>query len=243
MIWTFGLMERKMGSRLRRTRLSLGSCTTDVRSTANIRESSVFFRTSLTTWKVACSKKAHQFREVYDYLDVIDWPFCCRPSHISEIVFAGILATFNKRGEGPVSGCTLLNGFFVLYVTFFLQCGKDKDAEKCDRRKKNLSHTYRPLILLQRRTYRSIAPRDRRSDGLLVSLQRRTYRLRAPLHRHTYRPAVFTHENKGYIYVSSVTSLNKKQISFKIKLLHRRESVKYMKSSYTHVVSGTKKGK
>ena len=107
--------------------------------TANIRESSVFFRTSLTTWKVACNKKAHQFREVYDYLDVIDWPFCCGLSHISEIVFAGVLAV-NKRGEGSMSGCTLLNGFFVLYVTFFLQCGKGKDAQKCDRRKKSKSH-------------------------------------------------------------------------------------------------------
>ena len=53
MFCTFWLMERRMDSPLLSTKLSSRSPTTEVPSTANIRQSSDMFRTCLSSWKVA----------------------------------------------------------------------------------------------------------------------------------------------------------------------------------------------
>jgi hypothetical protein len=69
-------MERRMGSPLLSTKLSLRSPTTEVPSTANIRQSSDMLRTCLSSWKVARNRSAHYLREWYDNFDVIVCSLC-----------------------------------------------------------------------------------------------------------------------------------------------------------------------
>ena len=76
MFCTFWLMERRMGSPLPSTKLSSRSPTTEVPSTANIRQSSDMFRTCLSSWRVARNRSAHYLREWYDNFDVIVCSFC-----------------------------------------------------------------------------------------------------------------------------------------------------------------------
>ena len=64
-------MERRIGSPLLSTKLSLRSPTTEVPSTANIRQSSGMLRTCLSSWRVARNRSAHYLRQWYDDFDVI----------------------------------------------------------------------------------------------------------------------------------------------------------------------------
>ena len=73
---TFWLMERRIGSPLLSTKLSLCSPTTEVPSTANIRQSSGMLRTCLSSWRVARNRSAHYLREWYDNFDVVVCSFC-----------------------------------------------------------------------------------------------------------------------------------------------------------------------
>ena len=49
----------------------------------------------------------------------VEKTFFGRLLYVSENVFGEVFSVMNKRGQGFVSGCTLLNVFFVLYATFF----------------------------------------------------------------------------------------------------------------------------
>ena len=76
MFCTFWLMERRMGSPLPSTKLSSRSPTTEIPSTANIRQASDMLRTCLSSWRVARNRSAHYLREWYDNFDVIVCSFC-----------------------------------------------------------------------------------------------------------------------------------------------------------------------
>ena len=71
MFCTFWLMERRMGWPLLSTKLSLHSPTTEVPSTANIRQSSDMLRTCLTSWRVARNRGGPHLRKLYGNFDVI----------------------------------------------------------------------------------------------------------------------------------------------------------------------------
>ena len=73
---TFWLMERRIGSPLLSTKLSSGSPTMEVPSTANIRQSSNMFRTCLSSSRVAPNRSAPYLRKWYDNFDVIVCSFC-----------------------------------------------------------------------------------------------------------------------------------------------------------------------
>ena len=71
MFCTFWRMERRMCSPLPSTKLSSRSPTTEVPSTANIRQSSDMLRTCLSSWREVRNRSGPYLREWYDTFDVI----------------------------------------------------------------------------------------------------------------------------------------------------------------------------
>ena len=57
--------------------------------------------------------------------------FFGRLSDVSENVFGEVFSVMNKRGQGFVSGCTLLNFFFVLYATFVFYSVVNINDRRC----------------------------------------------------------------------------------------------------------------